>query len=77
MLDSATEELTVDIVGVLKQAEVKLERELKGIRNAMFALASPSSKRKPKRRVSAASRRKMAAAAKARWAKRKKLAVAK
>lgn len=67
----------MDIVGVLKQAEVKLERELKGIRNAMFALASPSSKRKPKRRVSAASRRKMAAAAKARWAKRKKLAVAK
>ena len=67
----------MDIVGVLKQAEVKLERELKGIRNARFALASPSSKRKPKRRVSAASRRKMAAAAKARWAKRKKLAVAK
>jgi hypothetical protein len=67
----------VDIVRVLKQAEAKLERELKGIRNAMFALASPSTRRKGKRRVSAASRKKMAAAAKARWAKRKKLTAAK
>jgi hypothetical protein len=67
----------VDIVRVLKQAEAKLEKELKGIRNAMVALASPSTKRKGKRRVSAASRKKMAVAAKARWAKRKKLAAAK
>jgi hypothetical protein len=65
----------LDLIQVLKQAEAKLEKELKGIRNALFALAKPS-KPKAKRRVSAASRRKMAVAAKLRWAKRKKLGAA-
>jgi hypothetical protein len=60
----------VEIVRALRHAEAKLEKELKGIRDAVLALTGTTNKRK--RRVSAESRKKMAAAAKARWAVRKK-----
>ena len=60
----------MEIVRALKHAEAKLEKELKGIRDAVLALTGTTKKRK--RRVSAESRKKMAAAAKARWAVRKK-----
>jgi len=59
----------VNLIQALKQAEAKLEKELVSIRNAVMALTGT---KKRKRRVSAAARKKMALAAKARWAIRKK-----
>ena len=61
----------MNLIQALKQAEAKLEKELVSIRNAVMALTGT---KKRKRRVSAASRRKMALAAKARWVVRKRLA---
>lgn len=60
----------MEIVRALKHAEAKLEKELVGIRNAVMALTGTKVR---KRRVSSASRKKMALAAKKRWAVRKAL----
>ena len=65
----------MDVLKALRDAETKLVGELAKIRKAISALSGSNTtakrvgKRTGKRRVSAASRRKMAQAAKARWAK--------
>lgn len=66
----------MDILAALKQEEVKLEKQLIGIRGAIAALngrsasiSTPKSATGGKRILSAAARAKISRAAKQRWAK--------
>jgi hypothetical protein len=61
----------VDIVKELQKHYKELKHQLEKVETAISHL---SGKKAPKRRVSAASRKKMALAAKKRWAARKKAA---
>ena len=70
----------MDIIGALRQEEVKLQKQLTAVQGAIAALngsakrvvalgASTANGVKPKRRLSAAGRARISRAAKARWAK--------
>jgi hypothetical protein len=58
------------IVKQLKKERDRVERELSGLNAALAAFVNVYAGSKPKRKVSARSRAKMAAAQRARWAKR-------
>jgi hypothetical protein len=61
----------MDIVAVLKEEELKLQKKLSGIRSALSALVDGHSNGAPaaKRVLSPAAKARISRAAKARWAK--------
>jgi hypothetical protein len=67
----------MDIIGLLKAERDKVSRQLNGLTAALAAFGGTYRNATPHRKMSAASRKKIAAAQRARWAKQKGLKVMK
>jgi hypothetical protein len=61
----------MNIISLLKAERDKVARQLNGLNAALAAFAGTYSDSEPRRRMSAASRRRIAAAQRARWTKQK------